>query len=155
MAYQVATQRPDLVRRLVLEDVELLKPRPTNPPAQSDGPLALDWQVIEQVRPEIDNFAPTWTDVVAAIEVPTLVIAGGATSPVPHEQITDLVRHLPEEQMVTIEAGHLVRASKPAEFTSRLRSFLSSPNRQQRRRSPASLSLRKSRSALPVAGWST
>ncbi len=81
--------------------------------------------MVEQVRPEIDNFAPAWADLVAGIEVPTLVIAGGATSPVPQEQIADLVHHLPDGQMVTIEAGHLVHASKPSECTSRLLSFLS------------------------------
>lgn len=79
----------------------------------------------EQVRPEIDSFAPAWADVVAAIEVPTLVIVGGGSSPVPQEQIADLVRHLRDGQMVTIEAGHLVHASRPSEFTSRLLSFLS------------------------------
>ncbi len=125
VACLVATRCPDQIRRLVLEDVGLLKPRPTNPPAQPDGPLAFDWKVIEQVRPEIDNFAPTWADVVAAITVPTLVIAGGATSPVQHEQIADLVHHLPDGQMVTIEAGHLVHANRPSEFTSRLLRFLS------------------------------
>ncbi len=69
------------------------------------GVLAFDWQVVEQVRPEIDNFAPAWANVVAGIEVPRLVIAGGATSPVPQEQIADLVHHLPDGHMVNIEAG--------------------------------------------------
>lgn len=124
VACAVATQCPDQIRRLVLEDVGLLKPRPAEQPAKPDGVLAFDWQVVEQVRPEIDNFAPAWTDVVARIEVPTLVIAGGATSAVPQEQITDLVHHLPNGHMVTIEAGHLVHASKPSEFTSRLLIFL-------------------------------
>jgi len=77
------------------------------------------------VRPEIDSFAPAWADVDAAIEVPTLVIVEGASSPVPQEQIADLVPHLRDGQMVTIEAGHLVHASRPSEFTSRLLSFLS------------------------------
>lgn len=125
VACLVATRCPDQVRRLVLEDVGLLKPRPADPPAKPDGILAFDWRVVEQVRPEIDNFDPAWADVVAAIEVPTLVIAGGTTSPVPHEQIADLEHHLRDGRMVTIEAGHLVHASRPSEFTSRLLSFLS------------------------------
>jgi len=125
VACLVTTRCSEQIRRLVLEDVGLLKPRQPDPPAKPDGVLAFDWRVVEQVRPEIDNFAPAWADVVAAIEVPTLVIAGGATSPVPHEQIADLVRHLPSGQMVTIEAGHLVHAGKPSEFTSQLLSFLS------------------------------
>lgn len=125
VACTVATRCPDQIRRLVLEEVGLLKPRPAGPLAKPGGVLTFDWQVVEQIRPEIDNFAPAWADVVAGIEVPTLVIAGGATSPVPQEQIADLVHHLPDGQMVTIEAGHLVHASKPSEFTLRLLSFLS------------------------------
>jgi len=125
VACLVATRCPDQVRRLVLEDVGLLTPRPARTPAKPEGVLAFDWRVVEQVRPEIDSFAPAWADVVAAIEVPTLVIVGGASSPVPQEQIADLVPHLRDGQMVTIEAGHLVHASRPSEFTSRLLSFLS------------------------------
>ncbi len=125
VACLIATRCPDQVRRLVLEDVGLLTPRPASQPAKPEGVLAFDWRVVEQVRPEIDSFAPAWADVVAAIEVPTLVIAGGTSSPVPQEQIADLVLHLRDGQMVTIEAGHLVHASRPSEFTSRLLSFLS------------------------------
>jgi pimeloyl-ACP methyl ester carboxylesterase len=125
VACAVATRCPDQVRRLVLEDVGLLKPRPADPPAKPDQVLAFDWKVVEQVRPEIDNFAPAWADVIARIEIPTLVIAGGSTSPVPQEQIAGLVRLLPHGRMVTIEAGHLVHASKPSEFTAQVLSFLS------------------------------
>ena len=41
VACTVAASRPDLVRRLVLEDVGLLKPRPAAPPGQTGGRPAL------------------------------------------------------------------------------------------------------------------
>ncbi len=58
VACQVAAVRPELVRRLVLEEVGLLKPRPADPPPRPAGILPFDWLVVEQVRPEIDNFDP-------------------------------------------------------------------------------------------------
>lgn len=125
VACSVAGRGAGQVRRLVLEEVGLLKPRPPVTPAKPEGVLPFDWQVVEQVRPEIDNFDPAWADVVAAIEAPTLVVAGGVASPVPQQQIADLARRLPDGRMVTIDGGHLVHSSKPEEFTSHLLSFLS------------------------------
>lgn len=125
VACAVAARCPDRVRRLVLEDVGLLTPRPADPPTRPEGALPFDWRVVEQVRPEIDNFDPAWIDLVETIDNPTLVIAGGVTSPVPQEQVADLVDRLPRGRMVTLDAGHLVHASKPQEFTSELLSFLS------------------------------
>lgn len=109
----------------MLEDVGLLQPRPAAPPAQPQGVLPFDWRVVEQVRPEIDNFDPGWADVVAAIDAPTLVVAGGPTSPVPQEQIAKLVRRLSDGRLVTVDAGHLVPATRPDEFTDHLLTFLS------------------------------
>lgn len=125
VACSVAAACPELVRRLVLEDVGLLQPRPAAPPAQPQGVLPFDWRVVEQVRPEIDNFDPGWADVVAAIDAPTLVVAGGPTSPVPQEQIAKLVRRLSDGRLVTVDAGHLVHATRPDEFTDHLLTFLS------------------------------
>lgn len=124
VACSVAAGCPDRVGRLVLEDVGLLKPRAPSPPARPDGALAFDWKVVEQVRPEIDNFDPAWSELVATIDCPTLVIAGGSTSPVPQEQIADLVDRLPDGRMVTLEAGHLVHTHSPQEFIGQLQGFL-------------------------------
>jgi len=107
VACAVAAAHPELVHKLVLEDVGLLRPRPAASPTRPEGVLKFDWRVVEQVRPEIDNFDPRWAEVIAAISAPTLVIAGGPSSPVPDEQIADLVRLLPDGKTVTIDAGHL------------------------------------------------
>jgi len=124
VACQVAAVRPELVRRLVLEEVGLLKPRTADPPPRPAGILPFDWRVVEQVRPEIDNFDPGWAGVAASIAAPTLVLAGGPRSPIPQEQIADLVRLLPDGRMVTIDAGHLVHATEPDAFIRQLVSFL-------------------------------
>lgn len=58
------------------------------------------------------------------IDSPTLVIAGGCTSPVPREQIADLVDSLPDGRRVKIEAGHHVHATNPQEYIARLLSFV-------------------------------
>ena len=124
VACLVAAEHPELVRRLVLEDVGVPHARPAAPPSRPDGELAFDWHVVEQVRPEIDDPDPRWRDVVARIAVPTLVIAGGPSSPVPQEHIAELVAALPDGRMVTVDAGHLVHETCPDEFGRHLLAFL-------------------------------
>jgi pimeloyl-ACP methyl ester carboxylesterase len=124
VACLVASSHPELIRRLVLEDVGLLRPRPAALPAKPPGVLPFDWRMVEQVRPEIDDPDPQWAQVAATIVAPALVIAGGPSSPVPHEQLADLVGTLPAGQLVTIDAGHLVHATEPDEFVHAVRGFL-------------------------------
>lgn len=124
VACLVAAGYPERVGRLVLEEIGLLQPRPPNPPARPDGALEFDWKVVEQVRPEIDDFDPAWSELVATISSPTLVVAGGSTSPMPQEQVADLADRLPDGRLVTLEAGHLVHADKPQEFIAQLQNFL-------------------------------
>lgn len=124
VACTVAAEHPQLVRRLVLEDVGVPHPRPKAAPSRPEGDLPFDWRVVEQVRAEIDDPDPGWRDVVARIAAPTLVIAGGPSSPVPQEHIAELVAALPDGRMVTVDAGHLVHETHPEEFGRHLRAFL-------------------------------
>lgn len=124
VACSVAADRPELVRRLVLEDIGLLTPRPADPPSRPSGVLPFDWQVVEQIRPEIDDFDPGWAGRIASIAAPTLVIAGGERSHIPQGQVDELVDCLPQGTLVTLEVGHLVHAGKPKEFTRELLRFL-------------------------------
>jgi pimeloyl-ACP methyl ester carboxylesterase len=126
VAGQVASRRPELVGRLVLEDVGLLRPRPPAAPARPPGVLPFDWRMVEQVRPEIDDPDPRWAQVFASISAPTLVVAGGPSSTVPQEYVHDLVRALPAGQLVTIDTGHLVHATRPEAFLHALHRFLDS-----------------------------
>lgn len=67
---------------------------------------------------------PRWAQVVATITAPTLVIAGGATSTVPQEQVADPARTLADGQLITIDAGHLLHARQPDVFIQALQAFL-------------------------------
>jgi len=129
VACQVASRRPELVGRLVLEDVGLLRPRPAAVPARPAGVLSFDWRMVEQVRPEIDDPDPRWAQLCAAVRARTLVVAGGPSSTVPQEHVADLVRALPDGQLVTIDTGHLVHATNPEAFIRALHLFLDSEHK--------------------------
>lgn len=124
VACRVASTRAALLRRLVLEDVGLLHPRRAAFPARPEGDLPFDWRVVEQVRPEIDDPDPHWDRIIAAVEVPTLVIAGGPRSHVPQRHVAELVHLLPNGAIVTLDTGHLVHATQPTEFVEQLQTFL-------------------------------
>jgi pimeloyl-ACP methyl ester carboxylesterase len=124
VACLVVRRRPHRVRRLVLEDVGLPRPRPAVAPSRPEGDLPFDWTVVEQVRPEIDDPDPGWTDVARAIPVPTLVVAGGERSTVPQNGIRALVEALPDGRAVTVDAGHLVHATEPEAFLRHVTAFL-------------------------------
>jgi len=124
VACAVASARPELVRRLVLEDVGVPHPRPAVTPPRPEGVLGFDWKVVEQVRPEIDDPDPRWPEVLARIAAPTLVVAGGASSHVPQDSLDELVRTVRAGRLVTVDAGHLVHDARPDEFTDHLLTFL-------------------------------
>ncbi|WP_286175996.1 alpha/beta fold hydrolase [Arthrobacter sp. NEB 688] len=124
VACRVAAERPETVRRLILEDVGVPHRRSPAPPVRPDGELPFDWAVVEQVRPEIDDPDPAWPRLMAHVALPTLVVAGGSTSHVPQEHVRELSDTLPDARLVTIDAGHLVHATEPRRFTAAVRSFL-------------------------------
>ena len=135
VACKVAVACPERTLRLVLEDVGVPHPRPAAPPARPQGMLAFDWGVVEQVRPEIDDPDPEWGRIMSGISAPTLVIGGGSRSPVPQEDLAELVQLLADGRLVTIDAGHLVHAMKPDDFIHHVLVFLDSvPSRSPGRR---------------------
>lgn len=117
-------QRPGRVRRLVLEDVPLPHQRPAAAVQRPDGPLDFDWRVIEQVRPEIDDPAPNWPDIARRVLIPTLVLAGGATSSMPQDHVHELAATLPHGLLETIEAGHFIHETQPVAFLTSVEEFL-------------------------------
>lgn len=124
VACAVAAASPDRVRRLVLEDIGLLHPRTAATPTKPDGVLDFDWRVVEQVRPEIDDFDPGWADLIRTIDAPTLILAGGPNSPIPRDRVEDLARRLPRSSIATIDAGHLIHATEPELFVEHVLVFL-------------------------------
>ena len=128
VACLLASRRPDLVRRLVLEDVPVPHPREPHPPARPDGELAFDWEAVLQVRAQIDRPDPRWPQVVAAVTAPTLVVWGGPSSPMPPEHVTEMAETVADGRLVRIDAGHLVHARRPEAFAAAVRGFLALPD---------------------------
>jgi len=126
VAYLLAQKAPDVVRRLVLEDVPAPIPLdPPRPPAERpDGDLPFDWAMIRATDAQRNVPAPVWWDHMGRITMPTLLIGGGPTSLVPQEQITTLAELIPDARLVTIDAGHLVHETQPEEFLAAIGEFL-------------------------------
>ncbi len=124
VALLVAQHSPGRVSRLVLEDVPAPLPREVVPPVRPEGELAFDWGMVLAVRPQIDDPDPAWLDGLARITASTLVVWGGPESPMPRARIEELVRRVPTAELATVEAGHLVHATKPEEFTAVVLEFL-------------------------------
>ena len=127
VAYLVAAARPQRVRRLVLEDVPIPRPRPVVEPERPEGELDFDWEMVLAVRRQLDDPDPAWFDDLARITAPTLVIWGGPQSPMSAERVGELAQRIEGAQLVTIDAGHLVHATRPAEFVAAVAAFLGQP----------------------------
>ncbi|MCX5441062.1 alpha/beta fold hydrolase [Streptomyces sp. NBC_00063] len=127
VAYLLAEDHPQRVRRLVLEDVPIPRPRdqttPTTP-TKPDGVLAFDWEMVLAVRRQIDVPDPRWLERLSQITAKTLVLAGGPHSHVPQGGVAELARRIPGGQVVTIPVGHLIHHAAPKAFTEAVSAFL-------------------------------
>ncbi|MFF9331348.1 alpha/beta fold hydrolase [Streptomyces albogriseolus] len=126
VAYLLAQHRPERVRRLVLEDVPLPRPRETVTPTRPDGVLTFDWEMVLSVRKQIDTPDPQWLDRLGRITADTLVLAGGPRSHVPQDGVAELARRIPGGRLVTIPVGHLIHDAAPEAFTETVAKFLGS-----------------------------
>ncbi|MET7380821.1 alpha/beta hydrolase [Streptomyces sp. NPDC005526] len=126
VAYLLAQHAPGLVRRLVLEDVPAPVPLdPPRPPAERpDGDLPFDWAMVRATDEQRNAPDPAWWDGMARITAPVLLVAGGPDSLIPQDQIVTLAGLLPDARTVTVDAGHLVHATRPREFLAAVRPFL-------------------------------
>ncbi|WAP60033.1 alpha/beta fold hydrolase [Streptomyces sp. S465] len=126
VAYLLASAQPRRVARLVLEEAAVLRPRRPATPARPDGEPTFDWETALAIRKQIDDPDPAWSEGLDRITAATLVVAGGARSHVPQEDVAELARRIPGGRMVTIPAGHLVHAAEPTLFTAAVAAFLES-----------------------------
>ncbi|MET8542997.1 alpha/beta fold hydrolase [Kitasatospora sp. NPDC004799] len=125
VAYLLAQAAPERIDRLVLEDIAALYPRPASAlPDDPDPDAHFDWAMVRAVKAQFDDPDPAWREGLARITARTLAVAGGPASHVPQERIAELARLVPDCRLVTVEAGHLVHAARPAEFVAVVAPFL-------------------------------
>lgn len=126
VAYLAAGQRPASVGRLILEEAP--PPLPAKPPRLApDKPgtdLGFDWLAVPAIYRERNQPDPRWWDLLAHISIPTLLLAGGATSHVDQRQLAALAGQLPDCRMLTIEAGHEIHSTEPEAFVAAIEAFL-------------------------------
>ena len=116
VAYLVATQRPDLIERLIVEDASPPYPRDRAMPARPEGPLDFDWAVVPAIVSQVNAGDPAAWDNLSTITAPTLLIGGGPGSHVDQDMLAAAATRIPRCDLVTIPAGHLVHASRPDDF---------------------------------------
>ncbi|WBB69651.1 alpha/beta hydrolase [Micromonospora sp. WMMD812] len=121
-----AQAHPDRVAALVLEEPPPPVPLGLRLPPRPAGPFPYDWAAREAVVAELN--APDragWAGL-DRITAPTLVVAGGPGSHLPQDELARVAERLPAGELVTIDAGHAVHASRPDEFVGAVRAFLRS-----------------------------
>jgi 3-oxoadipate enol-lactonase len=116
VAYLVALARPELVTRLVIEDVPPPYRRDRPVPEQPAEPTGFDWAVVPAIVGAVNAGDPRLWSALPRITAPTLVIGGGPDSHVPQDLLADVAARIPDCTLVTIPAGHNVHAARPDEF---------------------------------------
>jgi pimeloyl-ACP methyl ester carboxylesterase len=128
VAYLLAGDHPERVSRLVLEEPP--------PPVRPDPPRTVsedrdesepyDWAMVAAVYRHRNDPDPAHWDLLSAITAATLIVAGGAGSHLPQEEMARMASLIPGCRLVTIEAGHLVHEDRPEEFAGAVDAFLPS-----------------------------
>jgi pimeloyl-ACP methyl ester carboxylesterase len=124
VSYLVTFQRPDLVDRLVAEDVVPPFPFQRPIPDRPDGPLPFDWDVLPAIFTEANDPTRRWWAQLPGIAAPTLLVGGGPTSSTPAGELAEVARLIPDCTLVTIPAGHHVHAAEPETFSDAVLAWL-------------------------------
>jgi 3-oxoadipate enol-lactonase len=103
-----AARHPDRVTRLILEEP------------------VFDWDATA-LSGEFSDPPPSWRAALGDIKVPVLLISGGPDSHIGQDRLAEMAGLMSDCELLTIEAGHLVHATHPAEFTSAVTTFLGGP----------------------------
>jgi 3-oxoadipate enol-lactonase len=126
-AYLYTARHPGRVVRLVLEDPAPPWPRARRVRTRPADPLPFDWDATALSNEFTDPQVASWRAALRRIQAPALLIAGGRASHVDQGQLADMAMLIPDCELVTIPAGHLVHAARPAEFTAVVTGFLRRP----------------------------
>ncbi|MEO3791535.1 alpha/beta fold hydrolase [Nonomuraea sp. B10E15] len=121
VACLLAMSRPERVERLVLEDPPQPYPLENRAPLVEDGSTGFDWRMMHDTERQLVDPDPAWREGLARITAPTLVLSGGAASPLRAQDVAALI---PGAELVTIEAGHLVHVNARRAFLRVVDDFL-------------------------------
>jgi 3-oxoadipate enol-lactonase len=125
-AYLFAARHPERVIRLVLEEPPPPFPRPPSTAHRPAEPPGFDWDATA-LSGEFTDPPPSWRAALGDIKVPVLLIAGGPDSHIAQDRLAEMAGLIGDCSLRTIEAGHLVHATRPQEFTSAVTAFLTGP----------------------------
>jgi pimeloyl-ACP methyl ester carboxylesterase len=123
-AYLYAARHPERVTALILEDPAPPWPRAPRTVTRPGGTLPFDWDGTALSNQFTDPQVSAWRDSLRHIQAPALLVAGGPGSHIDQGQLADMAALIPDCELVTIPAGHLVHAARPAEFTAAVTAFL-------------------------------
>ncbi|MCE0534356.1 alpha/beta hydrolase [Kineosporia rhizophila] len=125
VAFRIAVDRPDLVARLIIEDVAPGDPTPPRElPERPAEELPLDWKMVVAMRPQIDAGALELRERLSQVSAPTLIVGGGETSTVPQAWLREAAARIPESELVTLGGGHYVHDQEPQKFTATVLDWL-------------------------------
>jgi 3-oxoadipate enol-lactonase len=125
VAMLVSQATPKRVAALVLE--ECPPPVPIGmsiPDSLPESAPYYDRKVRPSVLAALNAPDPAWWAELAAMPMPTLVVAGGPDSFLPQDEMARMAARIPGGRLVTIPVGHLVHPEAPAEFAAAVESFL-------------------------------
>lgn len=116
VTYRAALARPDLVSRIVVEDVPPPYRRDRPVAQRPDEPVGFDWAVVPAIVTAVNAGDPELWAALATITAPALIIGGGPDSHIPQDLLADAAGRMPDATLRTIPAGHNVHAGRPDEF---------------------------------------
>ncbi|HSM02377.1 MAG TPA: alpha/beta hydrolase [Acidimicrobiia bacterium] len=118
---------PTRVDRLVLEDTPPPsgKVQAPKPPDQPEKPVDFDWALIGAMVQQLNRPDPRWWSELEHITAPTLIVAGGTSSFIDQEELSEVARRIPNARLVTIDVGHHVHRTRPEQFAELVTDFLS------------------------------
>lgn len=151
VAMLVAMHRPDLVSRLVIEDVVPPAPRPRKTPGRATRPLQHDWECVATLMAEATTYDAWMWEQLNQLPMPTLIVAGGGNSHIPRADIEEVARRIPLADLVHFDVGHFVHRNQPAEFAETVVAWLASRVGSPSLRTPPALASRPCSDSGPAA----
>ncbi|MFF5076161.1 alpha/beta fold hydrolase [Actinoplanes sp. NPDC000266] len=122
-ALAAAQHSPDLVSRLVLEDIAA-------PPRWGGLPRRLSRLMAGRPVPaillQVACADPGWWGRLSAVAQPSLVVSGGPSSCIPPRRLAAVTAALPDARLATIPVGHRVHSLAPDAFFASVAGFLPS-----------------------------